>query len=108
MSQPPGTQSVTTDFCGIPPGAVSGPTPFPDCHAQWRWICRWLLPQRSATPLPTFLTLFSEPTPPESRKGHRWRKRPSRRTGRIPFESADFNESNAVRPVPRGGEVMEW
>ena len=61
MSQPPGTQSVTTDLCGIPPGAVSGPTPFPDCHAQWRWICRWLLPQRSATPLPTFLTLFSEP-----------------------------------------------
>ena len=58
MSQPPGTQSVTTDLCGIPPGAVSGPTPFPDCHAQWRWICRWLLPQRSATPPPTFLTLF--------------------------------------------------
>ena len=39
---------------------------------------------------------------------HHWRKSPSRWTGRIPFESADFNESNGIRPVARGGEVMEW
>ena len=39
---------------------------------------------------------------------HHWRKSSSRWTGRIPFKSADLNESNGIRPVARGGEVMEW